>query len=649
MFTTSVAPVGPGEEVQVAIEYQQTLRYADGGVLAALPHGAHATLRPRSARHGPAGRDRRVARHRPRARCLAHHAAGRAPGDGQGAAGDADGRRRRRGAAREARQQLPRGERDRANPVTVTPSSSSVRCRPTATSSWPGFPSSAARPPPRSSASARRQGLRSGDADAHAARCGGAAHAARGDLHHRHVGLDGRQLDRAGEGGAACSRSSACSPAIASTSSSSIRTHARCSPCRCRSTRATLGRARSFVGGLRPTAAPRCARRSRWPCSPREASGLVRQVVFLTDGAVGNEDELFRLIHERLADRRLFTVGIGSAPNAHFMRKAAQFGRGTHTTIGDVAEVQAQMGALFRKLESPVLTDVAIDWPAGSDAWPGQVPDLYAGEPIVATASCRRSTARSWSAAGSPASRGARLPLAAAGGHDGVHALWARAKIDALADARGRRADANDVRAAIVRVALAHHLVSRHTSLVAVDVTPTMPAGVAAVRTAIPGNLPHGAGVRGDLRRPAADGDGIRMARRHRLRGTAGRPAARRLQPRRHRASARAAHPRTERRAMAIERGGPSAGPRWMRWPSRKRRVQPPAPSSAGFESGRVFPARSPRASNVACTLLTALAARALRSPHWHGGQATYVHAKAVLGQRLLLRSLGRGRAAAMW
>jgi Ca-activated chloride channel family protein len=43
-----------------------------------------------------------------------------------------------------------------------------------------------------------------------------------------------------------------------------------------------------------------------------------------------------------------------------------------------------------------------------------------------------------------------------------------------------------------VRVALAHHLVSRHTSLVAIDATPSMPAGVDAVRTGIPGNLPHG-------------------------------------------------------------------------------------------------------------------------------------------------------------
>ena len=52
------------------------------------------------------------------------------------------------------------------------------------------------------------------------------------------------------------------------------------------------------------------------------------------------------------------------------MTKAAQFGRGTYTSIGDVREVQEKMTALFRKLESPALTDIAVDWPAGADAWP---------------------------------------------------------------------------------------------------------------------------------------------------------------------------------------------------------------------------------------------------------------------------------------
>lgn len=54
----------------------------------------------------------------------------------------------------------------------------------------------------------------------------------------------------------------------------------------------------------------------------------IRQVIFLTDGSVGNEENLLTTIDSRLGDSRLFTVGIGSAPNSYFMSRAAVMGRG---------------------------------------------------------------------------------------------------------------------------------------------------------------------------------------------------------------------------------------------------------------------------------------------------------------------------------
>jgi Ca-activated chloride channel family protein len=258
---------------------------------------------------------------------------------------------------------------------------------------------------------------------------------------------------------------------------------------------ATLARAKQFVAALRARGGTEMLPALKVALAGDPESPLVRQVVFLTDGAVGNEDEILRLLHDKLGDRRLFTVGIGPAPNTFFLTKAAQFGRGTFTFIGDVREVKDKMSALFRKLENPALTDITIDWPGGADAWPRLVPDLYAGEPVVVTAQFPAGTmqgnvAISGRRAGAPWH--ASLPVTGGAKEAGVAVLWARAKIDALMDAGRQGAPEPDIRNAVLDVALTHHLVSKYTSLVAVDVTPTRPVGVDATRLALPANIPEG-------------------------------------------------------------------------------------------------------------------------------------------------------------
>jgi Ca-activated chloride channel family protein len=221
----------------------------------------------------------------------------------------------------------------------------------------------------------------------------------------------------------------------------------------------------------------------------------VRQVVFLTDGSVGNEDALFGLIQKRLGDTRLFTVGIGSAPNGHFMTKAAAFGHGTFTYIGKLDEVEEKMSRLFKALESPVLTDIEVRWPvtAAVEAWPQRIPDLYAGEPVVVSA-------RMTGAAEEVVVTGRRgatpwlstLPLAEGRAGTGMAVLWAQRKIQALLDSRHEGAPEEEVRAAVVAVGLEHHLVTPHTSLVAVDVTPARPVDASLDSRAVPTLLPAG-------------------------------------------------------------------------------------------------------------------------------------------------------------
>ena len=256
----------------------------------------------------------------------------------------------------------------------------------------------------------------------------------------------------------------------------------------------TIAKARTFVAALRARGGTEMKPALEAALTDDAAPGFVRQVVFLTDGAVGNEGELIQLIRARLSDRRLFTIGIGSAPNSFFLTKAAQYGRGTFTFIGDVREVAEKMGALFTKLESPVLTDISIAWPGKTEVWPREPGDLYAGEPIVVVAQTDApdgSVTITGMRAGVPWS--ARVPLSAGAFEPGIGVLWARAKIEALTDALRGGESEMDVRKAVIEVALAHHLVSTYTSLVAIDVTPTAPPGTASGKSALPTNLPEGA------------------------------------------------------------------------------------------------------------------------------------------------------------
>ncbi len=254
-------------------------------------------------------------------------------------------------------------------------------------------------------------------------------------------------------------------------------------------------KARRFVERLNANGGTEIAGALHAALDGRESHDLLRQVIFLTDGSVGNEDALFDMIRKRLGDSRLFTIGIGSAPNSYFMKKAAEFGHGTFTYIGDVNDVKTRMTALFAKLENPAAQNLSVIWPVDAqvETWPRQLPDLYEGEPLVLSARSnrfdgnlvvtgRRGTER-WHVT---------LPFAKSSSESGIDVRWARAKIESILDAGISGANAELVRQNVIDIALRHHLVSKYTSLVAVDVTPVRPLDELLRHGAVPANLPDG-------------------------------------------------------------------------------------------------------------------------------------------------------------
>lgn len=237
------------------------------------------------------------------------------------------------------------------------------------------------------------------------------------------------------------------------------------------------------------------------PGGAEQEAQRLRQVVFITDGAVGNEIALFEEIAATLGDTRLFTVGIGSAPNSWFMRKAADFGRGTHTHIGNVDEVGDRMNQLFEQLAHPAAVNLAVDWPVPVESWPEQVPDLYLGEPLVIAVNFGAAqpvgdVSVRGTLAGSEWQKTLSLvaPEADTGlnQHPGVASLWARQKITGLLDQKVLGRTEEQVRADVLDVALRHQLMSPYTSFVAVEEVISRPESEQLSSKGVPNTRPRG-------------------------------------------------------------------------------------------------------------------------------------------------------------
>jgi Ca-activated chloride channel family protein len=122
------------------------------------------------------------------------------------------------------------------------------------------------------------------------------------------------------------------------------------------------------------------------------------------------------------------------------------------------------------------------------------VPDLYEGEAlqVVARVDRLQGAVAISGLRPQPWTRQLKLSGASALPAPGIGRLWARARIDTLEDALRRGEDEAAVRGQIVETALRHGLVSRFTSLVAVDKTPARPKDEAMGSTRVMNATPEG-------------------------------------------------------------------------------------------------------------------------------------------------------------
>ncbi len=270
-----------------------------------------------------------------------------------------------------------------------------------------------------------------------------------------------------------------------------------------------LAEARGYISGLEANGGTEMQPALEHVLGFPEAPGRMRLVVFLTDGDVGNEDSLLALLQRRLGAVRLFTFGIGSAPNEYLMRKMAELGRGESRFIRTEEDVGEVMDEFFRTLDSPVLTDIELHWRDAAGGWspavefyPDPVPDVFAGRPLQVRAAYPAEFSGTLVVSGrldgKPAEYEYPFPGGETAAYPDLDRLFARARVDDLMVQRLRTkgaAERERLKAEIIAVSIDHQILSPFTSRVAVEerVERREDGTLVSVKVAVP--IPRGWGL----------------------------------------------------------------------------------------------------------------------------------------------------------
>jgi Ca-activated chloride channel family protein len=208
-------------------------------------------------------------------------------------------------------------------------------------------------------------------------------------------------------------------------------------------------------------------------------------LVLVTDGQVGNEDQILRLLAPRLGGVRVYTVGVDSAVNEGFLKRLAGLGGGACELVESEERLDAVMDRVHRRLGAPVLTDLELE-PAGLDLDPSslaprRLPALFAGSPLVVGGRFKGApggavTVRGRDAAGRPWS--ATVPVTG-GDASSLTATWARAHLRDLEDRYATDpVPDRELERRIVETSLRFKVLCRFTAFVAADVQVVNQGGV---------------------------------------------------------------------------------------------------------------------------------------------------------------------------
>jgi Ca-activated chloride channel family protein len=206
-------------------------------------------------------------------------------------------------------------------------------------------------------------------------------------------------------------------------------------------------------------------------------------VFFLTDGYVGNEDQILsasdqfvKALEKSGRRARVFGYGVGSSVNRYLIEGLSRAGKGLAVFAGPREDPRRAVNQFFHYIDRAVLTDLKVDWGTlrAEQVMPATMPDLFASHPVILHGRYRGNAGGAITVRGKAADRPFEMKVAARSAElvDGrapvLGLLWARSKVASLEERLWDSADAG-AQQQITRLGLDFGLVTRFTSFVAVD------------------------------------------------------------------------------------------------------------------------------------------------------------------------------------
>ncbi|GID64948.1 hypothetical protein Acy02nite_28290 [Actinoplanes cyaneus] len=204
-----------------------------------------------------------------------------------------------------------------------------------------------------------------------------------------------------------------------------------------------------------------------------DSTGRDRVLVLVTDGQVGNEDQIVHEVTPLIGGTRLHTIGIDRAVNAGFLGRLAALGAGRAELVESEDRLDEAMEHIHRRIGAPLVTGLSIAGegfaPLDGTRSPQRLPGLYPGVPLVITGRYAGDAAGSLTVTGKTRDDQEFQTMIAVQerAEQAIVKQWARARLRDLEDAYA--AGDHELERQIIDTSLRFGVLCRFTAYVAVD------------------------------------------------------------------------------------------------------------------------------------------------------------------------------------